>query len=78
VPDAQKMNGFCEDVIDMVDHIRQEIAVVDFWPAGKHKIINWIINEVDDLDLIPFEKRGKVADPFTDLAKAIQTWLVAS
>jgi type I restriction enzyme R subunit len=79
-PDENKMKHFCEAVIDMVDHIRQEIASVDFWGSrhAQDMLRLWIINEVDDLDLIPFNKQEKLADRFLELAKAIHTRLVAS
>lgn len=79
-PDETKMKQFCEAVIDMVDHVRQEIVMVDFWRSGPAQEIlrTWIINEVDDLDLLPFAKQKKLADRFMELAKAIHTRLVAS
>ncbi|HDZ23503.1 MAG TPA: DUF3387 domain-containing protein [Desulfobacteraceae bacterium] len=77
-PNDHKMRQFCEAVIDMVDHIRQEIAAVDFWRSREAQNIlrKWIINEVDDLDLLPFDKQGKLADRFLELAKAIHVRLV--
>jgi len=78
-PDENKMKQFCEAVIDMVDHIRQEIASVDFWRSRQSQdmLRLWIINEVDDLDLIPFNKQEKLADRFLELAKSIHARLVA-
>ena len=77
-PDEQTMKSFCEAVVDMVDHIRQEIRVVDFWRSRHAQDILrlWIINEVDDLNLIPFEKQEKLADRFMELAKALHVRLV--
>jgi len=77
-PNERKMKAFCEAVIDMVDHIRQEIAVVDFWRSrhAQDVLRMWIINEADDLDLVPFEKQEKLADRFIELSKAIHTRLV--
>jgi len=79
-PGDVKMKRFCEAVIDMVDHIRQEIADVDFWRSRPAQEIlkKWIIYEIDDLDLVPFEKQEKLADRFVELAKAIHTRLVAT
>jgi len=79
-PDDGKMKRFCEAVIDIVDHIRQEIAAVDFWRSrpAQEMLSMWIINEIDDLDLIPFEKQEKLADRFIELAKAIHTRLVVT
>ena len=71
------MKRFCEALIDIVDHIRQEIAAVDFWRSRPAQDIlrMWIINEIDDLDLIPFEKQEKLADRFVELSKTIHTSL---
>jgi len=77
-PDEQTMKSFCEALVDMVDHIRQEIRVVDFWRSrhAQDMLRLWIINEVDDLNLIPFEKQEKLADRFMELAKALHVRLV--
>lgn len=77
-PDERKMEVFCNAVIDMVDHIRQEIQVVDFWRSrhAQDMLRLWIINEVDDLNLIPFKKQEKLADRFMELAKALHLRLV--
>jgi len=76
-PDEQTMKSFCEAVVDMVDHIRQEIRVVDFWRSrhAQDMLRLWIINEVDDLNLIPFKKQEKQADRFMELAKALHVRL---
>ena len=57
------MKQFCEAVIDMVDHIQQEIASIDFWRSrhAQDMLRLWIINEVDDLELSPFNKQEKLA-----------------
>jgi type I restriction enzyme R subunit len=79
-PNEQKMKQFCEAVVDMVDHIRQEIAAVDFWRSrhAQDMLRKWIIEEIDDLDLIPFEKQEKLADRFLELSKAIHTRLITT
>lgn len=79
-PTELKMKQFCEAVIDIVDHIRQEIAAVDFWRSrhAQEMLRKWIIEEVDDLDLIPFEKQEKLGDRFLELSKAIHTRLTAT
>ena len=77
-PGEKEIKNFCEAVVDMVDHIRQEIRVVDFWRSRHAQDIlrMWIINEVDDLNLIPFEKQEKLADRFMELAKALHMRLI--
>jgi type I restriction enzyme R subunit len=79
-PDDRKMQEFCAAVIDMVDHIRQEIGAVDFWRSrhAQDMLRMWIIEEIDDRDLIPFDKQEKLADRFMELSKAIHTRLIAT
>jgi type I restriction enzyme R subunit len=79
-PEERKMKDFCEAVVDIVAHIRQEIKVVDFWRNRHAQSIlrTWIINEVDDRDLLPFDKQGKLADRFVELAKALHLRLIRS
>jgi type I restriction enzyme R subunit len=64
----------------MVDHIRQEIGAVDFWRSrhAQDMLRMWIIEEIDDRDLIPFDKQEKLADRFMELSKAIHTKLIAT
>ena len=79
-PEERKMKDFCEAVVDIVDHIRQEIGIVDFW-RNRHAqniLRTWIINEVDDRNLISFEKQQKLADRFMELAKALHLRLIRS
>jgi len=79
-PEERKMKDFCEAVVDIVDHIRQEIRVVDFW-RNRHAqdlLRTWIINEVDDRNLVPFDKQRKLADRFVELAKALHLRLIRS
>ena len=77
-PGEKEIKNFCEAVVDMVDHIRQEIRVVDFWRSrhAQDMLRMWIINEVDDLNLIPFKKQEKLADRFMELAKALHLRLI--
>jgi len=79
-PDEQRMKDFCEAAVDIVDHIRQEISVVDFWRSrhAQDLLRTWIINEVDDRNLIPFDKQEKLADRFVELAKALHLRLIRS
>ena len=79
-PEERKMKDFCEAVVDIVDHIRQEIKVVDFWRNryAQNILRTWIINEVDDRNLVPFDKQGKLADRFVELAKVLHLRLIKS
>ncbi len=49
-PDEQKMKAFCEAVIEIVEHVSQEIRIRDFWrrKPAQNLLRTWIINEIDD------------------------------
>ena len=79
-PTEEKMKAFCETVIEVVDHIRQEIGLKDFWrrKPAQNLLRIWLINEIDDRDLVPYEKIHHMADRFMELAKTLHTRLVNS
>jgi type I restriction enzyme R subunit len=79
-PTEKKMKELCEAVIEIVDHVKQEISLQDFWrrrPA-QNLLRTWIINEIDDRNLVPYEKIHRVADRFMELAKTLHLRLVNS
>lgn len=57
--------------VDLVDHIRQEIRLVGFWSNAhaRETLRKWIVQELDDHDIVPFERLGFVADRVVELAK---------
>jgi type I restriction enzyme R subunit len=77
-PEEERMQRFCDAVVDIVDHIRQEIRVVDFWRSRHMQDLlrTWLINEMDDRDLIPFDKQEKLADRYLELAKELHLRLI--
>lgn len=79
-PTEQEMKAFCEAVIEVVDHIRQELGLSDFWrrKPAQNLLRTWIIKEIDDKDLVPYEKIHRIADRFMELAKTLHTRLVKS
>jgi len=79
-PEDSKMKAFCEAVIDIVDHMRQELSLQDFWRRKpiQNLLRTWIINEIDDRDLVPYTKIHRIADRFMELAKTLHTRLVNS
>jgi type I restriction enzyme R subunit len=76
----EKMKEFCEAVIDIVEHIKQEISLQDFWRRkhAQNLLRTWIINEIDDKNLVPYEKIHKIADRFIELSKTLHMRLVKS
>lgn len=64
--------------VDLVDHIRQEVRLVDFWrnPSAQDTLRSWIVRFLDDHDVVPFEDQARVADRIMELAKARHEYLV--
>jgi type I restriction enzyme, R subunit len=60
--------------VEMVEHIRQEIRLVDFWrnPAAQQALRGWIVHFLDDEDVVPFERQGMAADRIVGVARALQ------
>lgn len=77
-PSDSKIKEFCEAVIDVVDHIKQEIMLQDFWRRkhAQNVLRTWLINEIDDRNLVPYTKIHRVADRFLELAKTLHVRLV--
>ncbi len=61
-----------EVVVELVDHIRQEIGIVEFWskPQARDGLRGWIFQTLDDADALPFGRLGAVSDKLMELAKA--------
>lgn len=58
--------------VEMVDHIRQEIGTVEFWRNhhAQDLLHRWVIQFMDDRDLLPYEQLPEVADRIVALARA--------
>jgi type I restriction enzyme R subunit len=65
--------------IEIVDHVRQEIQMVDFWRNAHAQDVlrGWLVHALDASDLVPFELQEETADRLVELAKALHTRLVA-
>lgn len=79
-PTDKKMKELCEAVIEIVEHVKQEIGLQDFWRRkhAQNLLRTWIINEIDDRNLVPYEKIHRIADRFIELAKTLHLRLVKS
>ena len=64
--------------VEMVDHIRQEILMVDFWrnTYAQSVLRAWLAQYLDRNDVVPFKRQQAVADQLLELAKARHTRLV--
>lgn len=68
------LDRLCALTVEIVDHIQQEIAIVGFWDPHRNQaregLRNWIVQVLDDADVLPFIKLEAVADHLMELAKA--------
>lgn len=78
IPPEQR-GKYLEATVELVDHIRQEIAVVDFWrnPNSQNVLRGWVVKFLDDDNLIAFERQKALADEIVELARVLHTGLVA-
>jgi len=58
--------------VELVDHIRQEIALVGFWmrPTAREGLRSWIFQTLDNAEILPFDRLDAIADRLMELAKA--------
>jgi type I restriction enzyme R subunit len=63
--------------VEMVEHIRQEIRIVDFWrnAHAQNVLRGWIVRFLDDNDVISFSRQQAVSDRIVELAKALHARL---
>lgn len=77
-PSKETMRKLAELTVELVDHVRQEIRVVDFWRnvQAQNVMRQWIIQHLDQ-DVLPFERLPEVAGRLVELARALHTRLTA-
>ena len=75
--DQQRLEKFAELTVNLVDHVRQEIGMVDFWRNLHHQNVlrAWIVTMLDENDVVPYEQIEPLADRILELAKALHTRL---
>jgi len=75
----EEWKGLIPLTVELVDHIRQEIHIRDFWrnAHAQEVLRGWIVRFLDDNDIIPFERQEAVADRLVQLAKARHVSLMA-
>lgn len=63
--------------VEMVEHIRQEIRIVDFWrnAHAQNVLRGWIVRFLDANDVIPFSRQQAVGDRIVELAKSLHARL---
>jgi type I restriction enzyme R subunit len=74
----ETLRKLAEMTVELVDHVRQEIRVVDFWRnvQAQNVLRQWIIQYLDQ-DVLPFERLPEVAGRLVELARALHTRLTA-
>jgi type I restriction enzyme R subunit len=70
LPDEER-EELADITVDMVGHIEQEVQAVDFWrnDAAQRHLRAWLVEFLDDHEVVPFEKLQATADKVVDLAK---------
>jgi len=76
-PSSEQLAKLAGLTVDMVDHIRQEIRVVDFWrnAHAQNVLRGWVVRFLDDNDAVPFKRQQAAADRIVELAKALHARL---
>lgn len=74
----ETLRKLAEMTVELVDHVRQEIRVVDFWRnvQAQNVLRQWIIQQLDQ-DVLPFERLPDLAGRLVELARALHTRLTA-
>lgn len=72
------LTKLAEATVEIVEHLSQEIRLVDFWrtPEAQRRLRGWIVDYLDDNDLVPFEAQERCVDRIIELARNRHAWLV--
>jgi type I restriction enzyme R subunit len=59
-------------VVEVVDHVAQEIRIVGFWSNlhAQEALRKWVVQKLDDSDALPYDKLRPAADRIMEVAKA--------
>jgi len=76
--DKERITPLIAPTVELVDHIRQEIGIVDFWknPVAQDILRKWIVKYLASQNLLPFKLRPVAAGRIMDLARVLHTRLV--
>ncbi len=74
----EELNDLAQITIELVEHIQQEIRLVGFWKKvqAQDALRNWIVQFLDDHDVLAYDRLPEVADRLVELARANQHKLV--
>jgi type I restriction enzyme R subunit len=77
---AEQLARYAELTVELVQHLRQEVRLVDFWrnAHAQNVLRKWIaVDFLDTNDLVPFDQQEAMADRLVELAKALHVRLGA-
>jgi type I restriction enzyme R subunit len=77
VPSHEILQRLVQAIVEIVEHIRQEIRMVDFWSKvhARNVLRGWLVKYLDDNDTVPFERVEITADRLVELAKNLHSKL---
>lgn len=75
----EQLSRLAKLTVALVDSIRRQIRMVDFWrtPHLQNELRGWIVQYLDQQDVVPFERQAALADRLMELAKALHARLAA-
>jgi type I restriction enzyme R subunit len=79
-PTPEQIKRYAELTVELVDHVRQEVRMVDFWrnAYAQNVLRKWVaVDFLDANDVVPFDRQQALADRIVELAKALHTRLAA-
>lgn len=78
-PTHEKFSEVINLTINLVEHIQQEIRVVDFWrdSHSRRQLETWIYNEIRRSRILPKDKTLELSTGLVDLAKHRHRWLIS-
>jgi len=67
----EDIRRLCSVTVELVDHVQQEVRLVDFLtnPLAQGVLHKWVVQFLDDHDLLPFDRLPSVADRVVELAR---------
>ena len=67
----EDLRRLCELTVELVEHIQQELRIVGFWnrAQAQNQLRSWVVQTLDDRDILPFDRLPHVAERIVELAK---------
>ena len=67
----EDLRRLCELTVELVAHIQQELRIVGFWnrAQAQDQLRSWVVQTLDDRDILPFDRLPHVTERIVELAK---------